>query len=58
MVVFAVNQPEQFDWAIDENQLDEMIEFGLPTLEERKRLVQLYFKKYVLNRATTGSRTR
>ena len=58
MLVFAVNQPEQFDWAIDENLLDEMIEFGLPTLEERKRLVQLCFEKYVLKPATTGSRTR
>ena len=58
MLDLVVNLPEQFDWAIDDDQLDKMIEVDLPTLEERKRLVQLCFEKYVLKPATTGSRTR
>lgn len=57
MLVLASNQPDQFDWAIND-RLDEMIEFGLPTLEERVRLVRQYFEEHVLKPATTGSRTR
>lgn len=56
MLVLASNQPDQFDWAIND-RLDEMIEFGLPTLEERVRLVRQYFEEHVLKPATTGSRT-
>ncbi len=29
MVVFASNQPEQFDWAIND-RIDEMVDFNLP----------------------------
>ena len=29
MVVYASNQPEQFDWAIND-RIDEMVEFSLP----------------------------
>ena len=29
MVVYASNQPEQFDWAIND-RIDEMVEFKLP----------------------------
>ena len=57
MLVLASNQPDQFDWAIND-RLDEMIEFGLPSLEERVRLVRQYFEEHVLKPATTGSRTR
>jgi len=57
MLVLASNQPDQFDWAIND-RLDEMVEFGLPTLEERVRLVRQYFEEHVLRPATTGSRTR
>ena len=47
MLVLASNQPEQFDWAIN-NRIDEIVEFANPTLAERERLVRLYFDKYVL----------
>jgi len=57
MLVLASNQPDQFDWAIND-RLDEMIEFGLPSLEERVRLVRQYFEEHVLKPATTGSRAR
>jgi len=53
MLVLASNQPDQFDWAIS-NRIDEMVEFGLPTLEERERLVRRYFEEYILNAATRG----
>ena len=57
MLVLASNQPDQFDRAISD-RLDEMIEFSLPSLEERVRLIQHYFKEHVFKPATTGSRTR
>ncbi len=38
MMVLASNTPEQFDWAVND-RLDEMVEFVLPGLEERERLV-------------------
>jgi len=53
MLVLASNQPDQFDWAIS-NRIDEMVEFGLPTLEERERLVRRYFDEYIINAATRG----
>ncbi|XP_072888006.1 ATPase family AAA domain containing 3 [Hemitrygon akajei] len=53
MLVLASNQPEQFDWAIND-RVDEIVNFGLPGLEERERLVRLYFDKYVLQPATEG----
>uniref|UniRef100_A0A8C1UPQ5 ATPase family AAA domain containing 3A n=1 Tax=Cyprinus carpio TaxID=7962 RepID=A0A8C1UPQ5_CYPCA len=53
MLVLASNQPEQFDWAIND-RIDEMVNFMLPGLEERERLVRLYFDRYVLEPATGG----
>ncbi|KAF7208720.1 ATPase family AAA domain containing 3 [Nothobranchius furzeri] len=53
MLVLASNQPEQFDWAIND-RIDEIVNFDLPGLEERERLVRLYFDKYVLEPATGG----
>jgi ATPase family AAA domain-containing protein 3A/B len=55
MLVLASNQPEQFDWAIND-RLDEMVEFALPDLEERERMVRLYFDTFVLKPATEGKR--
>ncbi|KAL3861831.1 hypothetical protein ACJMK2_007845 [Sinanodonta woodiana] len=55
MLVLASNQPEQFDWAIND-RLDEMVEFDVPTLEERERMVRRYFDLYVLKPATEGKR--
>lgn len=53
MLVLASNQPEQFDWAIND-RIDEMVCFALPRREERERLVRMYFDKYVLKPATEG----
>eukprot|EP00092_Neocalanus_flemingeri_P010276 GFUD01011072.1.p1 GENE.GFUD01011072.1~~GFUD01011072.1.p1 ORF type:complete len:623 (+),score=219.30 GFUD01011072.1:108-1976(+) len=50
MMVLASNTPEQLDWAIND-RLDEVVEFALPGIEERERLVRLYFDKYVLQPA-------
>lgn len=33
-----------------------MIEFGLPGVEERERLIRLYFEKFVLQPAAEGLR--
>ncbi|XP_065060760.1 ATPase family AAA domain-containing protein 3-A-like [Rhopilema esculentum] len=56
MLVLASNQPDQFDWAIND-RLDEMVEFKLPDAEERERLVRRYFEQYILNAATRGWRS-
>ncbi|XP_076003321.1 ATPase family AAA domain containing 3 [Genypterus blacodes] len=53
MMVLASNQPEQFDWAIND-RIDEIVNFALPGPDERDRLVRLYFDKYVLEPATGG----
>ncbi|XP_064446183.1 ATPase family AAA domain-containing protein 3 isoform X1 [Mirounga angustirostris] len=53
MLVLASNQPEQFDWAVND-RIDEMVRFDLPQREERERLVRMYFDKYVLKPATEG----
>jgi ATPase family AAA domain-containing protein 3A/B len=55
MMVLASNTPEQFDWAVND-RLDEVVEFQLPGLDERKRLVFLYFEKFVLEPAAQGRR--
>lgn len=48
MIVFASNQPEQFDWAIND-RIDEMVEFSLPGTKERVLMLKQYFKKYILS---------
>lgn len=48
MVVYASNQPEQFDWAIND-RIDEMVEFRLPNLEARLRMVAQYIDMYLLH---------
>lgn len=55
MLVLASNTPEQFDWAVND-RLDEMVEFDLPGLEERERLMRLYFEKFVLQPAAEGKK--
>lgn len=55
MLVLASNTPEQFDWAVND-RLDEMVEFMLPGLQERERLMRLYFDKFVLEPAIEGKR--
>lgn len=48
MVVYASNQPEQFDWAIND-RIDEMVEFALPTEEERLRMILMYMDQLLSN---------
>lgn len=55
MLVLASNQPEQFDWAIND-RIDEMVEFDTPSLDERQRLVRLYFDEFVLKPALEGKK--
>ena len=56
MLCLASNQPEQFDWAIND-RLDEMVEFDVPDLSERERMVRLYFDEFILKPATEGKRS-
>lgn len=53
MLVLASNTPEQFDYALND-RLDEVVEFLLPGLAERERLIRLYFDKFVLQPASEG----
>lgn len=55
MLVLASNTPEQFDWAIND-RIDEFVKFDLPDLNERERLVRLYFDKFILKPASEGKR--
>lgn len=50
MIVYASNQPEQFDWAIND-RIDEMVEFRLPNFDERLRMIAQYMESYLLNPA-------
>ncbi|CAF3631230.1 unnamed protein product [Rotaria socialis] len=50
MLVLASNEPEQFDWAVND-RLDEMVQFDLPSLAERRRMTYLYFDTYILRSA-------
>ena len=54
MIVFASNQPEQLDWAIND-RIDDMIEFDLPEMDERLRMITQYMDKYLI-KPTGGSR--
>jgi ATPase family AAA domain-containing protein 3A/B len=47
MMVYASNQPAQFDEAILD-RIDEMVEFSLPGDGERRRMIALYMEKYLL----------
>lgn len=52
MIVYASNQPEQFDWAIND-RIDDMIQFDLPGLDERVRMIQQYMKMYLMDQASS-----
>jgi ATPase family AAA domain-containing protein 3A/B len=56
MMVYASNQPAQFDGAILD-RIDEMVEFDLPSAHERRRMIAMYIDKYLLNpsSATAGA---
>ncbi|XP_042889372.1 ATPase family AAA domain-containing protein 3-A-like [Penaeus japonicus] len=55
MMVLASNTPEVLDFAVVD-RVHEPVEFPLPTLVERERLVRLYFEKYILMPAAEGKR--
>lgn len=48
MMVYASNQPSQFDEAVLD-RIDEMVEFGLPGAEQRRQMIAMYLDKYLLN---------
>ena len=48
MMVYASNQPSQFDGAIMD-RIGEMVEFGLPPAHERKKMIAMYIEKHLLN---------
>mmetsp|Transcript_5194 Transcript_5194/g.9890 ORF Transcript_5194/g.9890 Transcript_5194/m.9890 type:complete len:574 (-) Transcript_5194:829-2550(-) len=48
MMVYASNQPSQFDEAIMD-RIDEMVEFDLPASHERRKMIAMYIEKYLLN---------
>jgi ATPase family AAA domain-containing protein 3A/B len=48
MMVYASNQPSQFDEAVMD-RIDEMVEFHLPEAHERKKMIAMYIDKYLLN---------
>ena len=52
MMVYASNQPSQFDEAITD-RIDEMVEFGLPDTNERRRMIAMYMERYLLQPSTT-----
>lgn len=53
MLVVASNQPEQFDWAVND-RLDQLVEFTLPGEAERERIILQYFEEHIANPATSG----
>ena len=48
MMVYASNQPSQFDGAVMD-RIDEMVAFALPGAAERKTMIAMYMEKYLLN---------
>ncbi len=55
MVVYASNQPEQFDWAIND-RIDEMVEFALPGSDERFKMINQYIDQ-LLRKTDGGSKS-
>jgi ATPase family AAA domain-containing protein 3A/B len=45
MLILATNRPGDLDAAVLD-RVDEAIEFGLPDLDERKRMVNLYYERF------------
>jgi ATPase family AAA domain-containing protein 3A/B len=54
MIVLASNTPEQLDFAVND-RIDEMVHFTLPGVDERERLVRLYFDEFILQLVDKGS---
>ena len=53
MLILASNQPDQFDWAVND-RLDDLIRFSLPGQQERLRMLKLYFSLYILDPPRVG----
>ena len=53
VLVIATNRPEDLDAAVLD-RMDESMEFGLPDLEARERLLRLYFDKLVVRGEDAG----
>lgn len=48
MMVYASNQPSQFDPAVLD-RVDEMVDFDLPGVDERRTMIGMYIEQYLLN---------
>lgn len=48
MFIFATNHPEELDPAVL-SRIHKKIKFTLPGLEERKQIINLYMKKYIID---------
>jgi len=51
MLILASNLPNDFDKAVND-RITEYIKFDKPSLEERERLVRLYFDKFIIEPAS------
>ncbi|KAF5841023.1 P-loop containing nucleoside triphosphate hydrolase protein [Dunaliella salina] len=51
MVVLATNRPGDLDDAVLD-RMDEALEFGLPSVSERKRMLELYMDRYIAQAGT------
>ena len=51
-VVLATNRPSDLDPAVID-RMDEALEFGLPSEDERKKIIEIYFDKYIRGAASS-----
>ncbi|GAB4815326.1 hypothetical protein N2152v2_002372 [Parachlorella kessleri] len=51
VVVLATNRPGDLDPAVID-RMDEALEFALPSAQERKRILDIYFDKYIVKAGT------
>lgn len=56
MMVYASNQPSQFDAAVMD-RVDEMVEFNVPDTEERRKMIAMYIDKYLLHPPSRWARS-
>ena len=54
MIVYASNQPEQFDWAVID-RIDEVVFFDLPKYEERLHMLKHYMNYYIRHPLTKSA---
>lgn len=51
MLVMSSNQPDQFDWAVND-RIDEMVHMHLPGKSERLAMLRMYMRKYIFSTST------